>query len=238
LSIASQLVTAMGGRLAVHSRVGSGTTFTIDLQLPVCTAEAAAASTAPADATPARAGAQASALHGKVLLVEDNEVNALIAMESLKRLGMDVFHCADGERAVAAYTAGEFDIVLMDCEMPVMDGFAATRELRSVERLQGRRRSPIVALTAHAFPEHRDACIAGGMDDYLAKPLDHERLRFVVVKWLAKRDGIAAPAPQAIVAQAARRRAPDHRMSTGPLELMMTVPGALDDLPQVTRSAA
>jgi CheY-like chemotaxis protein len=97
-------------------------------------------------------------------------------------------HAVNGERAVAAYAAEPFEMVLMDCEMPVMDGFAATRELRSLERQQRRARVPIIALTAHALAEHRDACIAAGMDDYLSKPLDYQRLRACVLKWLALGD--------------------------------------------------
>ena len=181
LAIASQLVAAMGGRLGVQSEPGRGTTFT--MELPFAPAPEAAPGAAPAG-TPPPAASLEGTLRGTVLLVEDNAVNALIAGESLRRLGLDVVQADNGRRAVETYTRRRFDVVLMDCEMPVMDGFAATRELRSVERVQRRGRVPIVALTAHAFPEHRDTCLAGGMDDHLAKPLDHDALHAMLRKWL------------------------------------------------------
>ena len=184
LAIAHQLATAMEGRLEVRSQAGAGSEFTLDVQLPIV--GAAASAPAPLDVLADLCERSSSVTSAKALLVEDNEVNAFIATESLRRIGVGVVHAENGEMAVRAYDSERFDIVLMDCEMPVMDGFAATRELRSIERQQQRSRVPIIALTAHALAEHRDACIAGGMDDYLSKPLNYDRLRAVVLKWLAQ----------------------------------------------------
>jgi signal transduction histidine kinase/DNA-binding NarL/FixJ family response regulator len=219
LAIAYQLVSAMDGKVEVRSTPGVGSEFSVDLRLPLV--GACASAPAPMDAL-VELNDPGTSLGAKVLLVEDNEVNAFIACESLRRIGADVVHAANGERAVAAFAAERFDVVLMDCEMPVMDGFAATRELRSLERQQRRPRVPIIALTAHALAEHRDACIAGGMDDYLSKPLDHQRLRVCLLKWLAlrelpSREGIddmanqARPRPQAAGSVIPlRRTAPFH----------------------------
>ncbi len=119
----------------------------------------------------------------KLLLAEDNEVNALLAVKQFKRLGFDVTVVVNGEQAVAAAGTGRFDIIFMDCFMPVMDGLDATRQIRA-QAASGQRRVPIVAMTANAQAEDRRECIAAGMDDYIAKPSSLAALRRVLAYWL------------------------------------------------------
>jgi CheY-like chemotaxis protein len=106
----------------------------------------------------------------KVLVVDDNEINQFVAGEELERLGYDVEMGASGLDAVAKVKRGGFSAVLMDCQMPEMDGYTATREIRKWERETGTRRTPIVALTAHALVDERARVFDAGMDDYLSKP--------------------------------------------------------------------
>ena len=140
---------------------------------------------------PALAGSQPAAKGAKkarvrrVLLAEDNPVNVEVAKAMLHSLGLMV-HCArNGEEALNAARAGGFDIVLMDCQMPVMDGFAATAEIRRHEQAAGRGRSlPIIAITANALQGDREACLAAGMDDYLSKPFTQQQLGAVMGRWI------------------------------------------------------
>ena len=122
----------------------------------------------------------------RVLLAEDNDVNAMLARALLERAGHDVRHVVNGAlalQAVEEQDAGEaFDIILMDMHMPEMDGLEAARAIRSAEPENGGKRLPIVALTANAFREDRDACIAAGMDDYMAKPVEPELLEAVLAR--------------------------------------------------------
>ncbi len=112
----------------------------------------------------------------RILLAEDNEINQIVASELLAKLG---FHCdivPDGKEAVAAAESGKYDVILMDCQMPVMDGFEATQAIRRTERASGARRVPIVALTANAMQDDRDRCLAAGMDSHISKPINPKTL--------------------------------------------------------------
>lgn len=120
---------------------------------------------------------------GRVLLVEDNRVNRVIATKLLEKLGVETVVAEDGSKAVAAFDDQTFDLVLMDCQMPVMDGFDATRAIREREATVGGR-VPIVALTASAAESDRRRCMEAGMDDFLSKPLTVTELRSAVVQWL------------------------------------------------------
>jgi CheY-like chemotaxis protein len=119
---------------------------------------------------------------GLILVVEDNEVNQLVARSMVVKLGYRADVVADGNEAVAATAACEYAAVLMDCHMPVMDGFEATKAIRA--RNTGQRRLPVIAMTAGALDEDRDRCLAAGMDDYLAKPVDLESLDKVLARWI------------------------------------------------------
>lgn len=118
----------------------------------------------------------------RVLVVDDNEVGRKLATGLLRRFGFSVSQAEDGAQAVAAATREPFDVILMDCRMPVLDGYDATRAIRADEAASGHR-AAIVAVTAHALPSERDRCLAAGMDDYLTKPFQAADLARVVLSW-------------------------------------------------------
>jgi two-component system, sensor histidine kinase and response regulator len=127
----------------------------------------------------------------KVLLVEDNSVNQLVALGQLRKLGHDCVIAASGAEALAAVPEGEFDVVLMDCSMPEMDGYETTRRLRQLGGAVAR--IPVIAITAHALPGEREKCLAAGMNDYLAKPVSIEQLGAMIKLWTSKDSTIVAP---------------------------------------------
>jgi signal transduction histidine kinase/CheY-like chemotaxis protein len=131
----------------------------------------------------------------KVLLAEDNPVNVEVASAMLEGLGLDVSRACNGEEALHSVQAGDFELILMDCQMPVMDGFAATNEIRRHEQQRGRARSlPIIAITANALQGDRESCLAAGMDDYLSKPFTQQALGQTLSRWISL-PRIATPAP-------------------------------------------
>ena len=121
---------------------------------------------------------------GTVLLAEDNEINCEVGAEILAELGYPYRWARNGLEAVAAHQQGQIDLILMDCQMPELDGYEATRQIRTLEQKTSGRRIPIVALTAHAAKEDRDRCLAAGMDDYLSKPIAPDALARMLKKWL------------------------------------------------------
>ena len=131
---------------------------------------------------------------GLILVVEDNEVNQLVARSMVAKLGYEADVVADGSEAVAATAATEYAAVLMDCHMPVMDGFEATKAIRA--RDDGRRRLPVIAMTAGALDEDRERCLAAGMDDYLTKPVDADNLERVLSRWIPETSKESAPRPR------------------------------------------
>ena len=180
LAISRQLAHAMGGHVRVRSKVGRGSVFTVSLLLRECADRAVVTQLDPSPMPAAMARASGKT----VLLVEDNAVNAFISAASLESMGIASVHASDGTEAVELFRARRFDAVLMDCEMPVMDGFAATRLIRDLEARSGRRRTPIIALTANALNGDREHCLAQGMDDYLSKPIELRKLSLLVARWL------------------------------------------------------
>jgi two-component system sensor histidine kinase/response regulator len=119
----------------------------------------------------------------QVLLAEDHPINQEVALAMLESLDYRVTVVANGRKAVEAVARGKFDLVLMDCQMPGMDGFSATSEIRRTAPTN-ERRLPIIALTANAMQGDREACLASGMDDYLSKPFDPDQLRAILARWL------------------------------------------------------
>jgi signal transduction histidine kinase/CheY-like chemotaxis protein len=184
LAISRQLVELMGGKVQLRSAVGRGSVFTVRLRLDM-----GVDLTQTIAAVPVLAPDGLSLAKGKsVLLVEDNAVNAFISAASLETMGVTSIHAVNGDEAVKIYRSRAFDAVLMDCEMPVMDGFAATQLIREFETASGRRRTPIIALTANALSGDREQCLKHGMDDYLSKPIELHQLAAIVFRWLGDHD--------------------------------------------------
>jgi signal transduction histidine kinase/DNA-binding response OmpR family regulator len=123
-----------------------------------------------------------------VLLVEDNEVNRKVGERVLKRIGMEVDLAVDGLEAVSKVSANDYDLIFLDIQMPNLDGFGATAQIRALPN-ERRRRTPIIAMTANAMVGDREACIEAGMDDYVSKPINKESLAMVVEKWIGGAQG-------------------------------------------------
>jgi CheY-like chemotaxis protein len=138
--------------------------------------------------------------HARVLLVEDNRVNQLVAARMLKAFGIEAAVVADGAQAVRAVQEKTFDLVLMDCQMPELDGYDATRAIREWESVRMAAgittRLPIVAMTANAMLGDREKCLAAGMDDYLSKPIKRDVLLASLVRWLPPASALE-PTPDA-----------------------------------------
>jgi PAS domain S-box-containing protein len=182
LAITRQIVELMGGCVGIESEPGAGSTFWFELALPTATAapSVAAPSVVPAAAAPVRSSGL------QVLLAEDNPVNTAVAMAMLKRDGHKVTVAENGVAVLAALDRQVFDVVLMDCHMPEMDGFEATSQLRA----RGNR-VRVIALTASAMDDERAHCFAVGMDDFLSKPLTAKNLRDALLRAQTERDAAA-----------------------------------------------
>ena len=180
LAISQRIVEAMGGRIEVESLPDKGSCFRFALLL-----ECDQAPTHPTVADSAMGGLDVgNVLTGTVLVVEDNEVNRMIAKEMLLSFGLHVVEAGNGVQALEQVTRHHVDLVLMDCQMPVMDGYQATREIRQREVQQRLRRMPILALTANAFDEDEARARQAGMDGQLAKPYTRAQLRELLANWL------------------------------------------------------
>ncbi|WP_082542308.1 ATP-binding protein [Rhizobacter sp. Root1238] len=198
LAITRQLVTLMGGTIAVESAKGRGSTFCVRIPF-------AAAQGLPAPRErPAAPGGQGTPLAGRrVLLAEDNPVNMEVAAAMLESLNLQVDRASDGLQAIARCRERVYDAVLMDCQMPGIDGLEATRRIRA----HGERDLPIIALTANAMAGDRDECLAAGMNDYIAKPFTRDVIEHVLQRWLSAPPRLA---PQALAELRARQRPGMH----------------------------
>ena len=155
-----------------------------------------------------------------VLLVEDNPVNREVALGMLELLNCQVDVAENGQQAAEAVSRNPYDLVLMDCQMPILDGFAATAEIRKCEAANStRRRIPIIALTANAMEGDRDRCLAAGMDDYLSKPFSHQALSEMLVRWCPPQHSQQATPPKALPTAATNAaEAPSSLAPPSPLE--------------------
>jgi CheY-like chemotaxis protein len=171
LAISKRLVEMMGGDLRVESRVGEGTTFEFTFSAGIA-----------AGAEPAAEGASSEGPKGlKILVAEDNKVNQIVTVRMLQKLGYEVDLACDGASAISRVEANPYDIVLMDLNMPGIDGLEAARRIRRMPTAQSS--IPIVALTASATIEDRAQCLAAGMNDYLSKPIEIHALRRALDRW-------------------------------------------------------
>jgi two-component system, sensor histidine kinase len=168
LPICKAIVELLGGTLEARSKRGAGSCFRFTVPLRVASAVAPVPANEPVE-RPAR-----------VLLVEDHEVNRAVVELLLAPLGVELVMACDGQEGIEAFEGDHFDLVLMDMQMPRLDGLAATRRLRDIEARRGEGRTPIVMLTANVGPEHQLAALAAGADAHLAKPIDRERLWSVI----------------------------------------------------------
>jgi len=204
LSICKQLVEMMGGTVGVDSREGQGSTFSFTAVFELATSEnEQPASHRRGDTLAAPASAGLNKVAARILVAEDNGTNREVALAQLQKLGYKATAVTNGAEAVEAVQRGAFDLVLMDCQMPVMDGFEATHRIRNLTRREWAD-IPIIAVTANAMSGDRDRCLREGMNDYLAKPVELGPLQDVLAKWLpASRAGDGAQTPEPFGDQAA-----------------------------------
>jgi len=182
LAISLRLAEGMGGTIEVDSTPGKGSTFAFLLPLDVVASPAAAGS-APAASLPLPAIPSGQNL---VLVVEDDRVNAMLAENILKKIGMQVEFAANGRKAVEAFSPGKYFAIFMDMQMPVMDGLEAAAKIRGIESATDRR-VPIIALTANVMPGDRDRCLAAGMDDFLTKPFNRDQIAAIIAAIITRR---------------------------------------------------
>ena len=177
LTISRNLVELMGGNIAVQSKPGEGTEFTVTILFPIANANMAPqAFRAPPQLRDNPRGDRS----WRVLLVEDNAINQQVATELLAGAGYNVEVASDGLEAVQQTEAADYDVVLMDIQMPVLDGYAATKRIRAGTRQPN---VPIIAMTAHAIAGYREQCLTHGMNDYVSKPISPPELYKVLARW-------------------------------------------------------
>ncbi|SMP72732.1 PAS domain S-box-containing protein [Desulfonatronum zhilinae] len=231
LSICKRLVEMMGGEIAVVSEVGRGSTFSFTVLMEQADAEQVAGLALRRQRAYLTEHALSdSALHGrKVLLTEDNKLNQEVALGMLRGFGIQAKVAENGEQALELYAQERFDAVLMDIQMPVMDGLEAARRIRAWEAEQGQPRVPIIAMTAHALSQDREASLNAGMDDHLAKPVNPQGLYQILNTWLRREtppDGVRQISPATMTALT-----PDLKTPAVPTDGEALLPGI--DMPSL-----
>ena len=188
LSIVRSLAQLMGGTVGVESQPGQGSCFWFQVCLETVDAVEEKRQIARSGATHGNE-AKAERLTGRILVVEDNATNRIVIQSMLRKMGLEVVMAEDGQQGVAAVQGqSAFDLVIMDIQMPVLDGRSATRAIRDWEGREQRARLPVIALTADAYEADCQQALAAGMDDFLTKPVLYEALRATLLRWLPRRD--------------------------------------------------
>ncbi|SNT22255.1 hybrid sensor histidine kinase/response regulator [Tropicimonas sediminicola] len=190
LSISRLLAEAMGGEISAESRPGKGSVFHVSLSVPVATTVETTAPRLP-EAPPVPDAAELAGL--VVLVAEDNRTNTLLIDKMLSAMGLETVFAVNGREAVDLFVLRRPDIVLMDMHMPILDGLEATREIREREAQDGDVPTPIIALTANAFPEDRSMCLLAGMDDVVTKPFRKHDLHMALLEARGRRRARTAP---------------------------------------------
>lgn len=232
LAICRRLVEMLGGQIGVESQEGVGSSFWFAVQCGTPSAtitstsvrtednqlqQAATIAQVPPDPTPRVRNdpKPRPTTTYRVLLAEDNVVNQKITLRQLEKLGYGAESVLNGEEAIDAVNRDTFDLVLMDCQMPVMDGFEATMQIREAEVHSGKKHLPIIAMTANVLEGDRDACISAGMDDYIGKPVSLDQLREVLDRWLPiTRPMVHEPVAPTKASSAPIPAPPEHRTTT------------------------
>jgi signal transduction histidine kinase/ActR/RegA family two-component response regulator len=201
LSISRGLAERMGGSISVASQLGKGSEFTLHLPLPVAqqALPSAEKATAKVEYLPDLTATQPIATipeappseQARILLVEDNAANILVAKSYLDIFGFHYAIAHHGKEAVEMHTAQPFDVILMDVQMPIMDGYEATKRIREWERSQGGRHTPIIAMTSHGRVEDRARCLRNGMDEYISKPFRPEDLKEKILHMIEHPEAVA-----------------------------------------------
>ncbi|MBK9294424.1 MAG: response regulator [Oligoflexia bacterium] len=176
LAICKRLAEMMNGDISVRSEEGKGSAFSFTIRLPI------------GEVVKEEKGIDTNSIKLKrdlkILLVEDNLVNQEVSKEMLEQIGIEVKTAENGEKAVEIFKKSPFDLIFMDCQMPVMDGYEATKKIRQIEVEEARVKIPILALTANVTKEDKEKCFNSGMDDFLNKPVDFDKLKGAIFKWL------------------------------------------------------
>ena len=175
LSISKRLTELMGGEIGLESELNQGSTFWFTVKLKIA-----------AKAIVKKMGEdteEVSSHSEKILVVDDNSINLLLTVTHLKRFGYTADSAENGKEALETFSRTPYDLIFMDCQMPEMDGYEATRRIRNMEG-QGSKRVPIIALTANVLEEDYERCVQCGMDDYITKPLKKLKLKEIILKWL------------------------------------------------------
>jgi PAS domain S-box-containing protein len=195
LAISKQLAEMMGGEVGVESEEGEGSEFWFTVRLGKQPAGVRTQSPQPSvTRRSARQRLQPFAgVNARILLAEDNITNQQVALAILKKFGLRAEAVANGAEALKALESIPYDLLLMDVQMPVMDGLEATRQIRSPQSVLPNHRVPIIAMTAHAMQGDRERCLEAGMNDYVSKPVSTQALAEVLARWLPKKNEALSP---------------------------------------------
>jgi CheY-like chemotaxis protein/HPt (histidine-containing phosphotransfer) domain-containing protein len=234
LAISKQLVEMMNGELQVESEPGVGSSFSFQLRMRASNESdfSESARSLQKELFDARVKpAEIGLLSGRVLLAEDNAVNQEVALGMMAGMGVEVVVAKNGDEALNQFKSQQFDAVLMDCQMPVVDGFQATKAIRKIEAETGQAPIRIIAVTAGALAEDRQKCLSAGMNHYLSKPFTGEQLYNILKSVLASADAISE------VSQG-YRQGPDVAKSDSPYSESSIDQNVLDGLAQLPQSGS